>query len=376
MERAQAYKMKLVALKHQGKKLELQTDSTSPQVGEKSSWAVSIVANDANASRSQVQRFVRLNELVPEIQEKVDSKEIAFSPAVELSYLTHDEQKQFLDAMDYSQNTPSLSQAQRLKKLSREGKCTKEAMRSIMSEEKKEEQERITLSSDTLRKYFPRSYTPLQIRHEGMSESKQFVTLLDEMIQEDSEQAVFGLKRITLASLLKAHKVDFFDDFGAYTHKEWKLTDIINVTVNKDEKSIDDENDETTSGEIDASEPTGRLSGISSAILKGDGLRNNDFVKECMSQGFIFSSMSYKLSHKTLPITIVIDVNFKQTDLKINIVKTYQLEDDGIERLAPLPASDQSLYIDYFQNVAYAVYSNLIEKQKTELVKQTIKPEK
>ena len=164
MERAQAYKMKLEALKHQGKKLELQTDSTSPQVGEKSSWAVSIVANDAKASRSQVQRFVRLNELVPEIQEKVDSKEIAFSPAVELSYLTHDEQKQFLDAMDYSQNTPSLSQAQRLKKLSREGKCTKEAMRSIMSEEKKEEQERITLSSDTLRKYFPRSYTPLQMQ--------------------------------------------------------------------------------------------------------------------------------------------------------------------------------------------------------------------
>lgn len=94
----------------------------------------------------------------------MDSKEIAFSPAVELSYLTHDEQKQFLDAMDYSQNTPSLSQAQRLKKLSREGKCTKEAMRSIMSEEKKEEQERITLSSDTLRKYFPRSYTPLQMQ--------------------------------------------------------------------------------------------------------------------------------------------------------------------------------------------------------------------
>lgn len=94
----------------------------------------------------------------------MDSKEIAFSPAVELSYLTRDEQKQFLDAMDYSQNTPSLSQAQRLKKLSREGKCTKEAMRSIMSEEKKEEQERITLSSDTLRKYFPRSYTPLQMQ--------------------------------------------------------------------------------------------------------------------------------------------------------------------------------------------------------------------
>ena len=163
MERAQAYKMKLEALKHQGKKLELQTDSTSSQVGTKLRTD-EIIAQQTGSSRNQVQRFVRLNELVPEIQEKVDSKEIAFSPAVELSYLTHDEQKQFLDAMDYSQNTPSLSQAQRLKKLSREGKCTQEAMRSIMSEEKKEEQERITLSSDTLRKYFPRSYTPLQMQ--------------------------------------------------------------------------------------------------------------------------------------------------------------------------------------------------------------------
>ena len=163
MERAQAYKMKLEALKHQGKKLELQTDSTSSQVGTKLRTD-EIIAQQTGSSRNQVQRFVRLNELVPEIQEKVDSKEIAFSPAVELSYLTRDEQKQFLDAMDYSQNTPSLSQAQRLKKLSREGKCTKEAMRSIMSEEKKEEQERITLSSDTLRKYFPRSYTPLQMQ--------------------------------------------------------------------------------------------------------------------------------------------------------------------------------------------------------------------
>lgn len=207
----------------------------------------------------------------------------------------------------------------------------------------------------------------VSIRHEGMSESKQFVSLLDEMVQEDSEQAVFGLKRITLSSLLKAHKVDFFDAFGAYSHKDWKLTDIINVTVNKDEKTIDDENDEILSSENDVSEPSGRLSGISSAILKGDGLRNNDFVKECMDQGYIFSSMSYKFSHKTLPITIVIDVNFKQTDLKINIIRTYQLEEDGKEHLSPLPASDQSSYIDYFQNIAYTVYSRLIEKQKAQL---------
>lgn len=162
-ERAQAYKMKLEALKHQGKRVDLEGKSTSRQLVGKLETADK-VGELAGDSGRQVQRYIRLTELLPEVQKKVDSKEIAFSPAVELSYLTHDEQKQFLDAMDYSQNTPSLSQAQRLKKLSREGKCTKEAMRSIMSEEKKEEQERITLSSDTLRKYFPRSYTPLQMQ--------------------------------------------------------------------------------------------------------------------------------------------------------------------------------------------------------------------
>ena len=162
MERAQAYKMKLEALKHQGKRVDLTCDQVGHKLDSKKS--IQKVAEDAGESKTQVQRYIRLTELLPEVQKKVDSKEIAFSPAVELSYLTRDEQKQFLDAMDYSQNIPSLSQAQRLKKLSREGKCTKEAMRSIMSEEKKEEQERITLSSDTLRKYFPRSYTPLQMQ--------------------------------------------------------------------------------------------------------------------------------------------------------------------------------------------------------------------
>ena len=162
-ERAQAYKMKLEALKHQGKRVDLEGKSTSRQLVGKLETADK-VGELAGDSGRQVQRYIRLTELLPEVQKKVDSKEIAFSPAVELSYLTRDEQEQFLDAMDYSQNTPSLSQAQRLKKLSREGKCTKEAMRSIMSEEKKEEQERITLSSDTLRKYFPRSYTPLQMQ--------------------------------------------------------------------------------------------------------------------------------------------------------------------------------------------------------------------
>lgn len=162
MERAQAYKMKLEALKHQGKRVDLEDKSTSTRIAQKLS--VEKVAEEAGTSRDQVRRYIRLMELLPEVQEKVESKEIAFSPAVELSYLTHDEQRQFLDAMDYSQNTPSLSQAQRLKKLSREGKCTQEAMFAIMSEDKKDDLTRITLDNDVLRKYFPRNYTPLQMQ--------------------------------------------------------------------------------------------------------------------------------------------------------------------------------------------------------------------
>ena len=135
MERAQAYKMKMEALKHQGKRVDLEGKSTSVQVGQKLPGKTSreLVAENSPDSAAQIRRYIRLTELLPEVQKKVDSKEIAFSPAVELSYLTRDEQKQFLDAMDYSQNTPSLSQAQRLKKLSREGKCTQEAMRFATS---------------------------------------------------------------------------------------------------------------------------------------------------------------------------------------------------------------------------------------------------
>ena len=158
MERAQAYKMKMEALKHQGQR----TDLSLVQVGPKLNSAEKI-AQDSGESVSQVKRLIRLTELVPEIQEKVDAKEIALNPAVELSYLKPEEQRQFLDAMAYSQNTPSLSQAQRLKKLSREGKCTQDAMYKVMSEEKKDELDRVTLKSDTLRKYFPKNYTPQQM---------------------------------------------------------------------------------------------------------------------------------------------------------------------------------------------------------------------
>lgn len=158
MERAQAYKMKMEALKHQGQR----TDLASTQVGRKLETA-EIIAQQTGESKNQVRRFVRLTELVPELQTMVDKNELAFNPAVELSYLKPEEQKGVLDAMAYSQNTPSLSQAQRLKKLSREGKCTQDAMYKVMSEEKKDELDRVTLKSDTLRKYFPRNYTPKQM---------------------------------------------------------------------------------------------------------------------------------------------------------------------------------------------------------------------
>ena len=158
-ERAFAYKMKLEAMKHQGQR----TDLTSAQVGQKS-WAVNQVAEQSGDSRVQVQRFIRLTELIPELLDMVDQKQLSFNPAVELSYLSQPEQRDLLDAMDYAQSTPSLSQAQRLKKLSQEGTLDLGTMRTIMSEIKKPELGNITLKDATLRKYFPRSYTPRQMQ--------------------------------------------------------------------------------------------------------------------------------------------------------------------------------------------------------------------
>ena len=157
-ERAFAYKMKLEAIKHQGQR----TDLTSSQVGMKLQ-AMDIVGQEAGDSRNQVHRYIRLTELIPELLDMVDEKKIAFNPAVEISYLKPEEQQDFLEAMDYAQSTPSLSQAQRLKKFSQEGKCSLDAMCEIMSEEKKGELDRVTIKHDVLRKYFPKSYTPKQM---------------------------------------------------------------------------------------------------------------------------------------------------------------------------------------------------------------------
>lgn len=157
-ERAWAYKMKLDAMKRQGKR----TDLTCGQVGHKSEKSVMRVADEAGESVKQVQRFIRLTELIPPLLDMVDERKIAFNPAVELSYLKPEEQIELLDAMDSEQATPSLSQAQRLKKFSMEGHLSIDVMRAIMSEEKKGELDRITLTGDKVNKYFPRSYTPQQ----------------------------------------------------------------------------------------------------------------------------------------------------------------------------------------------------------------------
>ena len=157
-ERAFAYRMKLDAIKHQGNRADL----TSRQVGEKL-LSVTKVSIDANESERQVHRYIRLTELIPELLDMVDEKKIAFNPAVELSYLAKEEQKDFLEAMDYAQATPSLSQAQRIKKLSQDGECTLDAMCEVMNEIKKGELEKVTLKSDVLRKYFPKSYTNKQM---------------------------------------------------------------------------------------------------------------------------------------------------------------------------------------------------------------------
>ena len=161
-ERAFSYKMKLEAMKHQGER----GDLTSGQVGQKSVGTVSrdIVAEQAGDSSRNVQRFIRLTNLIPEILDMVDEKKIAFNPAVELSYLKPSEQKEFLEAMDYAQASPSLSQAQRLKKLSQEGDCTLDAMCEVMNEIKKDELDHVTIKNEVLRKYFPKSYTPKQMQ--------------------------------------------------------------------------------------------------------------------------------------------------------------------------------------------------------------------
>ena len=179
-ERAWAYKMKMDALKHQG----VSREDTSTQVGWKSETAA-IIGAATGESKNQVRRFIRLTELVPEILEMVDTKQIAFNPAVELSYLKPEEQHDFIEAMDITQNAPSLSQAQRIKKMSQANMCTLESMSEIMNEEKKDDLSKVIISHDVLRKYFPKSYTPKQME-------TQIIKLLDQWYQKKNRNQGIG----------------------------------------------------------------------------------------------------------------------------------------------------------------------------------------
>ena len=162
-ERAFAYKMKLEAMKHQGERTDLKAQGTSSQLGTKLR-ADEEMANEIGSSRNQIQRYIRLTSLIPPILDMVDQKQISFNPAVELSYLKPEEQETFLEAMDEAQAAPSLSQAQRLKKLSQDGNFSLDLAREIMNEVKKGDLERVTFRNEQLRKYFPRSYTTQQMQ--------------------------------------------------------------------------------------------------------------------------------------------------------------------------------------------------------------------
>lgn len=178
-ERAFAYKMKLEAMKHQGER----SDLTSAQVGRKLPGKESreILAEQVGQSRNQISRFIRLTELIPELLDMVDEKKIAFNPAYELSFLKPEEQRQLIVVMDEEQATPSLSQAQRLKKFSADGKLGYDAMSAIMSEEKKGDLDKVVLNSDVLKKYFPKSYTPLRMQ-------ETIIKLLDQWQKKRQQQ--------------------------------------------------------------------------------------------------------------------------------------------------------------------------------------------
>lgn len=177
-ERAFAYKMKLEAMRHQGR-------ATSRQVVGKLESA-DIVGEASGESGRQVQRHIRLTNLIPPLLDMVDERKIAFNPAVELSYLTPEQQSQLIDAMEYAQATPSLSQAQRLKQMSKEGVCNQDVMYAVLSEEKKAEQNKVTFDTKALKKYFPSSYTPQQIQ-------RSIISILEQWPKSKSKDQNFGL---------------------------------------------------------------------------------------------------------------------------------------------------------------------------------------
>ncbi len=199
----------------------------------------------------------------------------------------------------------------------------------------------------------------VNIKHEGMSDSKNFVNFIDKMMNNPDSQSSFKLSRIRLESLNATNKVNFFDKFGNYKYEEWFIRDITSVSLSK--KS--GENEEILDNQENLLD-SNTVIGISSAILNGAGLRKVSFVEDCMQKGFFFQSMRFKLEHKSLPLILEIDISFKQTDLKVIIYKAMTPDDDGKNIKTIISRKEQSNYIDYFQNVAYEIYTELVASQK------------
>lgn len=208
----------------------------------------------------------------------------------------------------------------------------------------------------------------IDIRQNDSGDSKEFISFLESLQGKSSEENedVFNIKHITLDNLGKNNKIEFFDLVSKKTLDEWRLVNITGISVKKNADS--EENLEVSSDEMETSDDTKTtLVGITSAVLKGNGLRTNEFVQTCINEGFIITAMKFKYNHKIESKSIVVEINFSNSDIRIDIDKTY-LEEDGKELITPLSFSEQDETIKLFQNIAYIVYNELLEKQKEEAI--------
>lgn len=206
----------------------------------------------------------------------------------------------------------------------------------------------------------------IDIRQTDSGDSKEFISFLESLKGKPTEENedIFNIKHITLDNLGKNNKIEFFDLVSKKTLDEWKLVNITGISVKKNTDS--EENLEVTADEAETSDDTKTtLVGITSAVLKGNGLRTNEFVQTCINEGFIITAMKFKYNHKAESKSIVVEINFSNSDIRIDIDKTY-LEEDGKEYITPLSFSEQDETIKLFQNIAYVVYNELLEKQREE----------
>lgn len=215
----------------------------------------------------------------------------------------------------------------------------------------------------------------IDIRQTDSGDSKEFISFLDILksnVSDDEKENIFNIKHITLDNLNKNNKIEFFDLVSKYKLEEWNLTNITGITVKKNSsKDYEDEVDVSEDEAAITEEKQKALVGISSAVLKGDGLRTNEFVQTCISEGFIITAMKFKFNHKAEAKSIVVEINFSNSDIRIDINKTY-LEEEGKEYIAPLSFREQDQSIKLFQDVAYKVYSELLEKQKEDAIRITM----